>query len=158
MAALAVEHDPVRLASALHRTLAALRCYLNGLGSQGGCAEGVGYWAYGFGYFTYFTEALRERIRQPSPSRLRARIGDMAGTRDHRDAALLLGRLAAHRRPPRHHHPRGRPGHRVPTAPALPPHSCEVGGIPVHGELIRAHCFRPGPGIACLPAATSSGA
>jgi hypothetical protein len=24
--------------------------------------------------------------------------------------------------------------------------------------LIRAHCFRPGPGIACLPAATSSGA
>ncbi|MFF5933357.1 heparinase II/III family protein [Streptomyces sp. NPDC012508] len=61
MAALALESDPARLAEALHRTLAALRSYLDGLGPEGGCAEGVAYWTYGFGYFTYFAEALRER-------------------------------------------------------------------------------------------------
>lgn len=61
MAALALETNPTRLASALQRTLAAMRSYLDGLGPDGGCAEGVAYWTYGFGYFTYFAEALRER-------------------------------------------------------------------------------------------------
>ena len=32
--------------------------FLDGFASDGGCAEGVVYWAYGFGYFTYAADLL----------------------------------------------------------------------------------------------------
>lgn len=62
MAALALwsDGDP-RLAPALDRCRAAMATYRSGLGADGGCAEGVDYWVYGFGYYCYFAEALRER-------------------------------------------------------------------------------------------------
>ncbi|MEU8001227.1 heparinase II/III family protein [Catellatospora sp. NPDC049111] len=64
MAALALLRDcPAdtdRLAAMLDRSRAAMDRYLAGFGGDGGCAEGVDYWVYGFGYFVYFAEALRE--------------------------------------------------------------------------------------------------
>lgn len=62
LAALALwsDADP-RLAPALDRCRAAMATYRSGLGAAGGCAEGVDYWVYGFGYYCYFAEALRER-------------------------------------------------------------------------------------------------
>jgi hypothetical protein len=63
MAALALlgdcpaDHD--RLAAMLDRSRRAVDGYLAGFGDDGGCAEGVDYWVYGFGYFVYFAEALR---------------------------------------------------------------------------------------------------
>ena len=32
--------------------------YLKGFGDDGACVEGINYWAYGFGYFTYFAQLL----------------------------------------------------------------------------------------------------
>lgn len=61
MAALLIEDDPARLAAAVDRCLRAMDVYLTSLGSDGGCAEGLDYWVYGFGYFTYFAEALNAR-------------------------------------------------------------------------------------------------
>ena len=58
MAALYVEHDPARCAALVVRCLAALDVFLDGFASDGGCAEGVVYWAYGFGYFTYAADLL----------------------------------------------------------------------------------------------------
>lgn len=52
--------DASRLAVMLDRSRAAMDRYLAGFGDDGGCAEGVDYWVYGFGYFVYFAEALRE--------------------------------------------------------------------------------------------------
>jgi hypothetical protein len=61
MAALALVDDPVRLGRMVDRVKAAMATFTSGFGADGGCAEGVEYWVYGFGYFTYFAEALRER-------------------------------------------------------------------------------------------------
>lgn len=38
----------------------AMQSYLRGFGSDGACVEGVGYWAYGFGYFIYYAQKLAE--------------------------------------------------------------------------------------------------
>lgn len=56
MAALALEYD---LEAIRGRILPALQSYLFSFGPDGGCVEGVDYWVYGFGYFTYFAEAWR---------------------------------------------------------------------------------------------------
>lgn len=61
MAALALVDDPDELTAAVERCLRVMDVYLSGLGTDGACVEGVNYWVYGFGYFTYFAEALRER-------------------------------------------------------------------------------------------------
>ncbi|GAB3646457.1 heparinase II/III family protein [Glycomyces tarimensis] len=53
--ALGVDIDLVRA-----RILPALQSYLFSFGPDGGCVEGVDYWVYGFGYFTYFAEAWRD--------------------------------------------------------------------------------------------------
>ncbi|WP_051325334.1 heparinase II/III domain-containing protein [Glycomyces tenuis] len=53
--ALGLDHDRIRA-----RILPALQSYLFSFGPDGGCVEGVDYWVYGFGYFTYFAEAWRE--------------------------------------------------------------------------------------------------
>ncbi|WP_117214344.1 heparinase II/III domain-containing protein [Allorhizocola rhizosphaerae] len=55
MAALALLDDPLPIIGRCRRAMAS---FLSGYGDDGGCAEGVGYWAYGFGYFVYFAEAL----------------------------------------------------------------------------------------------------
>jgi hypothetical protein len=59
MAGLLLIDDRERLAGMLDRLLGALACFLTGFGADGGCPEGLGYWVYGFGYYTYFAEMLR---------------------------------------------------------------------------------------------------
>ncbi|MDD4688398.1 MAG: hypothetical protein PHE51_01455 [Eubacteriales bacterium] len=41
------------------RIEAAMKCFLSGYGDDGCCLEGLGYWEYGFGFYTYFGEMLR---------------------------------------------------------------------------------------------------
>lgn len=59
MAALALDHE--QLPAILARVEAAMSAFLSGFGPDGACLEGGDYWAYGYGYFAYFAEALRER-------------------------------------------------------------------------------------------------
>lgn len=59
MAALLLEEDRERLAGMLDRVVRALEGFLDGYGEDGGCAEGMGYWSYGFGYYVFFAELLR---------------------------------------------------------------------------------------------------
>lgn len=61
MAGLALEADPLRLAALLDRVQRSMASFLSGFAADGGCAEGMDYWVYGYGYFTYYAEALRDR-------------------------------------------------------------------------------------------------
>jgi hypothetical protein len=58
MAALALWERGPRLDRLLDRVRRAMRTYLSGFGDDGGCPEGVGYWAFGFAHFVYFAEEL----------------------------------------------------------------------------------------------------
>jgi len=58
MAALLLEQDRERLAGMIDRVLRSLACFLEGFGEDGGCAEGISYWFYGFGYYVYFADML----------------------------------------------------------------------------------------------------
>lgn len=58
MVALILEDDRERLAGMIDRVIRALECFLAGFGADGACREGIDYWAYGFGYYTYFAEML----------------------------------------------------------------------------------------------------
>jgi hypothetical protein len=60
----ATDQPAERLTRAVARCRTAMAAYLSGLGADGGCAEGIGYWTYGFGYFVYFAEALRVHTGQ----------------------------------------------------------------------------------------------
>ncbi|MEK0312584.1 heparinase II/III family protein [Cohnella sp. 56] len=60
MAALLLIDDPVRLAGVQHRIVSAMESFLAGYGEDGCCPEGAGYWNYGFGYFVYWAEMLRD--------------------------------------------------------------------------------------------------
>jgi hypothetical protein len=60
MAALLLEPDRERLAGMVERCMRAQECFLEGYADDGGCPEGIGYWQYGFGYYVYFAEMLRE--------------------------------------------------------------------------------------------------
>lgn len=53
--------DRHALASVLHRCLSCMRTYLDSFGEDGVCEEGVGYWTYGFGFFTCFADLLYQR-------------------------------------------------------------------------------------------------
>lgn len=60
-AALLALDDPERLSRILERTERSMSCYLSGFGEDGACLEGLGYWNYGFGYYTYYNDLLRCR-------------------------------------------------------------------------------------------------
>lgn len=60
-AALHLVHDRARLTALLHRCLSCLDVYLASFGDDGVCVEGVGYWTYGFGFFTCFADLLHTR-------------------------------------------------------------------------------------------------
>lgn len=60
MAALILVEDREQLAGMIDRVIRTMECFLDGFGVDGGCPEGIGYWIYGFGFFTYFAEMLRD--------------------------------------------------------------------------------------------------
>lgn len=49
---------PERFEAVKPRLLHAMDCFLRGFGSDGCCREGMNYWNYGFGFFTYFSDLL----------------------------------------------------------------------------------------------------
>ncbi len=53
--------DNVALAKFLASVIDSMACYLSGFPEDGACLEGLGYWDYGFGYFSAFAETLRRR-------------------------------------------------------------------------------------------------
>ena len=61
MTAIYVKKDPDELAKIIYDCLNTLECYLSGFPNDGACREGLGYWGYGFGYFTYFGDLLYRR-------------------------------------------------------------------------------------------------
>ena len=60
-AALYLVGDAERLSGMLWRVLQSLKNHISGFDDEGATPEGVGYWQYGFGFFVYFSELLRER-------------------------------------------------------------------------------------------------
>ncbi|WP_413374617.1 heparinase II/III family protein [Paenibacillus taichungensis] len=59
IAALLLLEDEHLRAKAVQQTIHSMNAFLRGYGMDGGCAEGIGYWVYGFGFYTYFAEMLR---------------------------------------------------------------------------------------------------
>lgn len=60
-AALYLIEDNDVLAPIIYRLIGTTDCYLEGFGEDGATAEGIGYWEYGFGFFTYFAALLFQR-------------------------------------------------------------------------------------------------
>ncbi len=60
MAALLLVEDHERLAGMIDRSIRNMEVFLSGYGQDGICLEGMKYWIFGFGYFVYFSEMLRE--------------------------------------------------------------------------------------------------
>ena len=60
-AALYLIEDDLVLAPVLRRVVDTMDCYLKGFGEDGACTEGISYWTYGFGFFTYFAALLKQR-------------------------------------------------------------------------------------------------
>lgn len=58
----------------------AMRYYLEGFGEDGATEEGIGYWAYGFGYYTYYT-AMRQELElgYTIPKELSGKLKAIAG-------------------------------------------------------------------------------
>ncbi len=53
--------DNERLAYFINNTLSTLENFYQGFSADGACLEGLGYWAYGFGYFMCFADMLYRR-------------------------------------------------------------------------------------------------
>ncbi len=51
---------PDRFDTVHARLIDTLKLFLKGFGEDGVCVEGIGYWDYGFGFFTYFSQLLYE--------------------------------------------------------------------------------------------------
>lgn len=49
---------PERFAAVKERMINTMKCFLHGFGTDGCCREGMSYWNYGFGFFTYFADLL----------------------------------------------------------------------------------------------------
>ncbi|GGD81388.1 heparinase II/III domain-containing protein [Paenibacillus nasutitermitis] len=60
-AAIYEERDSERLSGMLWRIIEAMRNHLAGFDEEGATAEGVAYWQFGFGFYVYFSELLKER-------------------------------------------------------------------------------------------------
>lgn len=58
MVALLLEDDRERLVTIIDRMVRTMECFLSGFGEDGACPEGINYWVYGFGYYTYFAHML----------------------------------------------------------------------------------------------------
>lgn len=60
-AALYLIQDSAVLAPVILRVLNTLEAFLSGYEEDGACTEGLSYWNYGFGFYVYFSELLRQR-------------------------------------------------------------------------------------------------
>ncbi|MEU5060195.1 MULTISPECIES: heparinase II/III family protein [unclassified Streptomyces] len=69
LAALALWQRGPRLDRLLGRCRRAMETFLSGYGDDGGCAEGVGYWVFGFSHFVYFAEELGQHTGEDLLSR-----------------------------------------------------------------------------------------
>jgi Heparinase II/III-like protein len=110
MAALLLENDRERLAGMIERVIRTLECFLEGFGDDGGCPEGIGYWVYGFGFYTYFADMLaaftgggldllqNERVRQIVAFPHIVSLGDGASINysDAAEHAMIHPGLGAH--------------------------------------------------------------
>lgn len=61
MAAICALDDNEKLAEIIERLLISLRTFISGFSEDGACLEGMGYWSYGFGYFSCFADMLCKR-------------------------------------------------------------------------------------------------
>ncbi|WP_069998965.1 heparinase II/III domain-containing protein [Cellulosilyticum sp. I15G10I2] len=53
--------DGPRLAKFLHRIIGSMDAYIEGFDKDGVTTEGLGYWQYGFSFYIYFAQLLKER-------------------------------------------------------------------------------------------------
>lgn len=60
-AAIYLVEDTEKLLKIIERVIKTLDSYLKGFHDDGACLEGISYWDYGFGYYVYFSELLRQR-------------------------------------------------------------------------------------------------
>ncbi|MFN3265367.1 MAG: heparinase II/III family protein [Deinococcales bacterium] len=60
MVALLTLRDPKRIIGVIARVLETLKIFFSGYSQSGATPEGIAYWRYGFGYFVYFAQMLRE--------------------------------------------------------------------------------------------------
>ncbi|GLX66959.1 heparinase II/III domain-containing protein [Paenibacillus glycanilyticus] len=60
MAAIMLVQDKERLAGITARVIRTMNVFLSGFEDDGCCTEGIGYWAYGFGFFFYYADMLHE--------------------------------------------------------------------------------------------------
>lgn len=82
-ALLLLNPDDPRRVQILERMIKAMSHFLSGYGEDGGCAEGLGYWVYGFGYYTYFADMLI-RVEPQYEHLLRStKIAQMAAFPEH---------------------------------------------------------------------------
>lgn len=49
------------LCQIIYRAVSSMESFLSGFPEDGSCLEGPSYWAYGFGFFTYFAQLLKDR-------------------------------------------------------------------------------------------------
>lgn len=61
--ALHLYDDDKELSIILERVLDSLNYYLAGFNDDGTCLEGYGYWQYGFGYYVYFADLLKNKTK-----------------------------------------------------------------------------------------------
>lgn len=52
--------DPARFEKVRDRIRTSMVSFLKGFGTDGICTEGIGYWHYGFGFFLYYAQLLKE--------------------------------------------------------------------------------------------------
>ncbi|MBR4887637.1 MAG: heparinase II/III family protein [Clostridia bacterium] len=63
MAAIYAIEDNAHLAEVLARILPACDTFLQGFSKDGACLEGIGYWGYGFSFFTHLADTLLQRTK-----------------------------------------------------------------------------------------------
>ncbi|WP_052352899.1 heparinase II/III domain-containing protein [Neobacillus dielmonensis] len=60
MAAMILLEDGETRHRILQRVEKAMECFLQGYGEDGACVEGMGYWVYGVGYYSYFADMYEQ--------------------------------------------------------------------------------------------------
>lgn len=61
IAAIYLMDDTKLLTSLLHRVMSCLQVFIDSFGDDGICVEGIGYWTYGVGFLTCFSDLLEKR-------------------------------------------------------------------------------------------------